>query len=76
MTISVDQREPLLAFSIHDDGKGLDPVVASQSAGLRNMGERLAALGGEISVISPAGEGTTISGVIPANQLPGSDQAH
>ena len=54
-----------LAFSVEDDGRGFDPLVNAKGAGLENMRDRVAALGGSVEVRSAHGEGTTISGWIP-----------
>ena len=49
-------------FSVADDGPGFDPDTAPAGSGLRNMGDRLAALGGSCHVGSSPGRGTTIAG--------------
>ena len=54
-----------LSFSVSDDGEGFDPDATPLGAGLRNMAERLEALGGAIEVRSEPGAGTTIGGRIP-----------
>jgi signal transduction histidine kinase len=53
-------------FEVADDGPGFDPAAATGS-GLRNMDDRLAALGGSCWVDSSPGRGTTVAGrvVIP-----------
>jgi signal transduction histidine kinase len=48
---------------ISDDGTGGAAVRAG--GGLRGLAERLEELGGELEVDSPAGAGTTLTGVIP-----------
>jgi signal transduction histidine kinase len=53
-----------VAFTIADDGSGFDPAAASNGTGLRNMSDRLAALGGSCQVDSSPGRGTTVAGRI------------
>jgi signal transduction histidine kinase len=55
-----------LSIEVEDDGiGGADPRTGS---GLRGLADRLAALDGTISVVSPIGRGTHISAEIPTNQ--------
>jgi signal transduction histidine kinase len=55
-----------MAIEVEDDGiGGADPRSGS---GLRGLADRLAALDGTISVVSPIGGGTKISAEIPTNQ--------
>jgi signal transduction histidine kinase len=55
-----------LAFSVADDGQGFQKGTTSFGMGLQNIADRLAALGGTFDVRSAPGEGTTVSGRIPA----------
>jgi signal transduction histidine kinase len=54
----------VLRFEVRDDGAGLDPAT-SAGAGLTNMRDRLAALGGDLTVLSAVGEGTRVMGKVP-----------
>ena len=54
-----------LTFEVTDDGRGFDPERTPMGAGLQNMADRLAALGGTIEVRSQPGQGTTVSGRLP-----------
>ena len=54
-----------LTFEVTDDGKGFDPERTPTGAGLQNMADRLAALGGNLEVRSRPGQGTTVSGRLP-----------
>jgi signal transduction histidine kinase len=54
-----------LAFSVTDDGAGFDAARTPLGAGLRNMSDRLSALGGCLEVTSAPGHGTTITGRLP-----------
>jgi signal transduction histidine kinase len=63
VTITVTHN-PHLRFEVRDDGSGFDPARADGGAGLTNMRDRLAAVGGTLHVESSPGNGTRISGVI------------
>lgn len=54
-----------LCFEIVDDGAGFDELATPHGAGLTAMSDRLAALGGQLTVGSEAGRGTRLSGTIP-----------
>jgi len=58
-----------LAFEVTDDGNGFDSDHTPMGSGLQNMADRLAALGGTLEVRSRTGQGTTISGRLPAAAL-------
>jgi signal transduction histidine kinase len=57
---SVPER---LRFSVRDDGLGA--AVVEQGAGITNMHDRLAAIGGEVDVASKLGVGTVVRGHAP-----------
>ena len=62
--IRVWEREDQLFFEIEDDGAGCDLESArGLGNGLTNMTDRIAALGGRLSVESRLGAGTTVQGV-------------
>ena len=54
-----------LWFEVADDGAGFDPAAASESHGFVNMRDRLGAVGGELTVTSAPGGGTTVRGSVP-----------
>jgi signal transduction histidine kinase len=54
-----------LVFSVVDDGRGFDRGTTTLGTGMRNMADRLAAVGGSLEVSSQPGGGTTVSGRIP-----------
>jgi signal transduction histidine kinase len=60
-------HNPHLRFEVSDDGIGFDPERGGGGAGITNMRDRLAAVGGELHVDSAPGRGTRISGWIPAS---------
>jgi len=52
----------LLILTVRDDGCGFNPATTVAGAdGLGNMRDRLAAIGGELHVLSAPGQGTTIT---------------
>jgi signal transduction histidine kinase len=52
-----------LVIEIRDDGDG--GVTGHAGTGLRGLSDRVQALGGQLSVVSPAGAGTTLRAEIP-----------
>jgi signal transduction histidine kinase len=61
--VRVRRQADRVTIEVEDDGVGgADPRSGS---GLRGLADRLAALDGTISVVSPAGRGTKVSAVIP-----------
>jgi signal transduction histidine kinase len=63
--IVLRRRDGELTFSVEDDGKGFDSAAAGASPGLQRMADRLAALGGALSVGSSPGGGTKVAGWVP-----------
>jgi signal transduction histidine kinase len=54
-----------LRFSVRDDGRGAEAVGVRAGAGMTNMSDRLAAVGGEVSFASVRAVGTTVRGRVP-----------
>jgi signal transduction histidine kinase len=54
-----------LTFTVTDDGAGFDAARTPLGAGLRNMSDRVSALGGRLDVASAPGRGTVITGRLP-----------
>jgi signal transduction histidine kinase len=54
-----------LRFTVSDDGTGYDARHTPMGSGLRNMADRVAALGGRLEVQSAPGQGTTVTGQLP-----------
>jgi signal transduction histidine kinase len=53
-----------VALTVVDDGPGFDPAATADGHGLVNMRDRIAAVGGTLSVRSAPGRGTTVHAVI------------
>ena len=54
-----------LVIEVADDGRG--GADATAGSGLRGLDDRVAAIGGRLSVTSPAGGGTTIRAELPVD---------
>ena len=65
-SICLHEEDEALQFTISDDGTGYNTSHTPMGSGLRNMADRLAALGGRLQVRSTPGQGTTITGHLPA----------
>jgi signal transduction histidine kinase len=63
--IAVQAQDGTLCFTVSDDGTGYDTRHTPIGSGLRNMTDRLAALGGRLEVSSAPSRGTTITGHLP-----------
>ncbi|HET7235021.1 MAG TPA: sensor histidine kinase [Actinomycetota bacterium] len=64
-TITLEQRNGHLRFTVSDDGRGFDPTITGYGTGLQGMADRLDAIGGAIEVRSAPGAGTTVTGRVP-----------
>jgi hypothetical protein len=53
-------------FEVRDDGRGFDLRATGYGTGLQGMADRLSALGGQVSVESEPGSGTSVRGWLPA----------
>lgn len=52
-------------LEIDDDGTGFDVGSSSSGMGLENLRSRASAMGGKLSIVSVAGEGTTVTALLP-----------
>jgi signal transduction histidine kinase len=64
VTVSLAEDDAL-RFEIRDDGDGFDVQSTASGAGLANMRDRLAAIGGDLKIESTPGEGAVVSGSVP-----------
>ena len=66
--VSIVQDDDQVRATITDDGKGFDTHGLSSGFGLIGMRERLALLGGTLTVESEPGKGTTVHAALPIGQ--------
>jgi len=64
VAVTLRATRELLTFSIADDGNGFDPRTTTGS-GLIGMRDRIAAVGGRLTIDSAPAGGTTITGSVP-----------
>jgi signal transduction histidine kinase len=64
VNIQVEQTGERLNLSVEDDGRGFDPA-RSRGLGLIGMEERVANLGGSLSVQAAPGHGTRLAVMLP-----------
>jgi signal transduction histidine kinase len=65
VAVAVVQSDTRIKMSVRDDGGGFDPNAATPGFGLAGMRERVELLGGELSLTSAPGLGTTVSATLP-----------
>jgi signal transduction histidine kinase len=66
VTLRLTRRDHTVTLVVHDDGKGFDPAsVRDGSLGLVGMGERVALLGGRLTIESSEGAGTMLKAEVP-----------
>jgi signal transduction histidine kinase len=70
VTLTLSYLDDVVVLDLADDGVGFDPAATTAAGGglgLRAMRERVAELGGHLTVESAQGEGTTIAAELPTN---------
>jgi signal transduction histidine kinase len=65
----LSERRHGLRFLLTDDGPGFDPARTSNTSGITGMRDRLEAIGGQLTISSVPGHGTTITGHVPSHAL-------
>ena len=63
--VLVDERDGGLELTVRDQGRGFDESSANAGDGLRNMRDRIGAIGGALVVESSPGRGTIVHARIP-----------
>jgi signal transduction histidine kinase len=58
----------LVCFEVSDDGRGFRLQGRPRGAGLQSMADRVGGAGGELSIVSEPGRGTTIAGRVPTER--------
>ncbi len=66
--VFLKEGEGALHFEVRDDGVGFDPGERGTGTGLAGMRDRLAVFGGDASIASVPGRGTTVSGWLPIRE--------
>jgi signal transduction histidine kinase len=64
--LNADDR---LRFEVRDDGAGFRVESRDHGAGLTNINERLASVGGRLTIASDPGRGTSVVGIIPIREV-------
>jgi signal transduction histidine kinase len=64
ISVTLDVKEDL-RFEVRDDGAGFVETELTTGAGVTNMRDRLAAVGGRLRIRASLGNGTSVSGVVP-----------
>jgi len=67
VTVRVQAHAGRVAFEIRDDGVGFDVDNVDDGHGLMNLQDRVAAVAGDVRVVSGCGTGTTVSGNVPTS---------
>jgi signal transduction histidine kinase len=63
--IRLRRERSRVTFEVEDVGRGFDPAHVTPGEGLRNMADRIALLGGSLSIDTTPEHGTLIRGEIP-----------
>jgi signal transduction histidine kinase len=63
--VVLSYRDERVRLEVTDDGSGFDPEVSGGGFGLRGMRARVSEIGGELTVRSAPGDGTTVSAEVP-----------
>lgn len=66
ISVSLHEDAHSVGFEVSDNGPGFDVANAPAGGGLQHMRDRVALLGGSLSIVSQAGVGTVVSGAIIA----------
>jgi signal transduction histidine kinase len=66
--VELSEVDAVLRCEVRDDGPGFDPHDVQPRTGLMSMRDRLAAVGGELEIVSSAGRGTTVRATIPVRR--------
>jgi len=69
--VACDWRDGWLEMRVADDGDGFDPAAVLEGMGLNNMRERIRTLGGELTITSALGQGTTVLARVPIQRNDG-----
>jgi signal transduction histidine kinase len=73
VTIEISGSDTELVFRVGDDGPGFDQVNRPSGQGLKNMADRMQAVGGWLTIESTPGKGTIVSGGVEYARSPRPD---
>jgi signal transduction histidine kinase len=65
VTIALGRDTGRVRFAIEDDGVGMPAAASHDGDGLIGMRDRIAAVGGELEIVSAPGAGTIVRGTVP-----------
>jgi signal transduction histidine kinase len=69
VSVSLSDSGDALHFTVCDSGAGFEPARTPNGTGLANMRDRIASVGGTITVDSAPGRGTLVRGSVPTPWL-------
>jgi signal transduction histidine kinase len=75
LTLELSEADGYITLRVEDAGRGFDPEARAAGFGLLGMRERVELLGGEFSVASTPGVGTTVTTRLPARRRPAANGA-
>ena len=67
--VQLMRHDALLHVVVEDDGRGFNPALTSTGVGLRSLQARAEQLGGELTVESEPGQGTTATLALPVDPV-------
>ena len=70
VSIRLRDTDSRVCCSVDDDGVGFDPGAVERGAGLTNLADRVAAVGGALEIDAGPGRGTHVTGSVPAWRAP------
>jgi signal transduction histidine kinase len=65
VSVEISDTGGALEFTVYDSGAGFDPAHTPVGAGIANMRDRIAAVGGTLAVDSAPARGTRVHGSVP-----------
>lgn len=68
--VSVSAGNGRLVVSVADDGRGGAPARPGRGTGLAGLTDRVEAVGGTLTVVSPKGSGTRVTAELPLDSEP------